>query len=78
MIVWGVIEMDTKAYLRNLAEADLGAAQDNLYRAQCAAKGYDPNNEWGSSGNTLNTIITQYQAWVDRAKQALASLRVED
>lgn len=49
----------------------LGAAEDNLYRATRAATGCDPTQQWGQSGNTLQEIIAEYQAEVDRWKRAL-------
>jgi len=55
-------------------KAQLGNAEDNLYRATLAAKRCDASQQWGESGQTLQQIINGYQAEVDRWKRALASL----
>lgn len=49
----------------------LSAAEDNHYRATCAAKGRDVHQQWGQSGETLQQIIDGYQAEIDRWKRAL-------
>lgn len=60
------------SYLVKLIENDLGAAQDNLYRAKIAARGRDTSAEWGESGVTLQSLIDGYQRKVDLATSALA------
>lgn len=65
--------MDTR-YLETLIKNDLGCAEDNLFRAKLAARGADVNANWGESGQTLGSIIDQYQRGVDKAKAALAAL----
>lgn len=52
----------------------LRAAEDNLYRAQLAARRSNLHDQWGESGQTLQQIIDGYQTEVDRWGRALASL----
>lgn len=57
--------------LVELAKRDLSEARDNLFRARAAAKGCDPTEEWGQSGQTLNEIIAGYEAWEQEALETL-------
>lgn len=49
----------------------LGIAQDNLYRARCAARGRDAAAQWGESGKTLHQIISEYESAVRELEAAL-------
>jgi hypothetical protein len=69
--------MANNEYIKKLIQADLGNAQDNLYRAQAAARECDPSKEWRQSGQTLQSIIDGYQAWADQAQAALDALSGE-
>lgn len=57
--------------LVELANQDLANAQDNLYRARMAARGYDATAQWGQSGQTLAEIIAGYEEWEAKAKATL-------
>ncbi len=54
--------------IKDALQRELGNAQDNLHRAQAAAKNCDPSQQWGQSGETLNDIISGYQQRVDEVK----------
>ena len=58
-------------YLVELAKNDLANARDNLYRANAAAAGRDPNAQYGTSGKTLLQIIDGYRKWEAKALAAL-------
>jgi len=64
-------------YLRKLVKRDIGMAEDNLCRARIAAGTCNPLTQWGESGQTLQSIIDDYQQWLDKAKTELAKLEAK-
>ena len=63
-----------KDYLLKLAKADKDNAAYNLYRANRAAHGRDTSLEWGQSGQSLQSIIDEYQEWHDDADKTIKEL----
>lgn len=55
-------------------KSQIANAEDNLFRANAAARSHDASKQWGQSGETLQQIIDGYQAEVDRWKRALLSV----
>jgi hypothetical protein len=64
---------EIKADIEKLIRDEIGRAEDNLFRAECAARKHDPRKQWGESGQTLQQIIDGYQAQNDRYLRALAA-----
>lgn len=54
----------------------LGQAQDNLIRANLAARHVDVTHEWGASGRTLAEIIADYEQEKARWNAAVAAVEV--
>jgi len=65
---------ETKAALIRLAKDEAGRAADNLYRAKAAARGRDASLEWGQSGQSLQSIIDEYQQHHDKALAVVTEL----
>jgi hypothetical protein len=62
--------------IQHAVRVQLGHARDNLYRAQAAAVRYKPSQRWGESGETLQQIINEYEAEVQRWERAMARIRL--
>jgi hypothetical protein len=54
----------------------LGQAQDNLARAELAARFRDVNAEWGRSGLTLAEVIADYEREKARWEAAVAAVEM--
>lgn len=57
---------------RDALRAELGYAQDNLYRARHAQRcSKDASFPHGESGKSLNQIVSEYEEWVKEVEAAL-------
>lgn len=67
-------ETNMRSKERVIADAlkrELGCAEDDLYRARTAARRADPAKEWGDSGQSLATIIAEYETRVAELRAAM-------
>lgn len=66
-------------YVKRLIQEDIGFWEDNLHRANAAARGWrahgkDLDTQYGESGKTLAQIIAGYEDGLAKAKAELAKL----
>lgn len=67
-----------KEYILKLIENDIGAARDNVIRAEFSFRGQDLSKTYGSSGETKQSILDGYRSWLAEGEKAKAWLLQHD
>jgi len=63
-------EKEMKDYILRLIDSDIGAAKDNIIRAEIGFRNIDMSEKYGNSNQTCQEIMAGYKSWLERANKA--------